>query len=85
MERLVNLVSALKRESEVAHQLLATYRQLLSSTRHVMNKRLPLHVRKARLLNTYDKAAISVMVAELDKLERFYSPHMAPAGNDERV
>ena len=65
--------------------MLETYRQLLSSTRHVMEKRLPLHVTKARLTNTCDKATIAVMVAELDKLEKLYSPHMAPAGKEERV
>ena len=85
MECLALLVTALREENKVAHQLLGRYRQLLRSTRHTMERRLPLRVSKARLTNTCDKAAISGMVAELDKLERLYSPHMAPAGNDERV
>ena len=75
IDRLVILVSTLKRESEVAHQLLETYRQLLSSTRHVMNRRLPLHVSKAKLVNARDKAAIADMVAKIDKLQMVYSPH----------
>ena len=78
MERLVLLVSALREENKVAHQLLGTYRLLLSSTRKVMERRVPAHVTKARLRNTCDKATIAVMVAELDKLEKLYSPHKAP-------
>ena len=85
MERLVLLVSALRRENEVAHQLLGSYRRLFSSTREVLNRRLPLHVTKARLTNTCDKATIAVMVAKLDKLEEIYSPHKAPADAEERV
>ena len=49
-----------------------------------MERRLPLKATKGRLINTCDKATIEVMVAELDKLEKLYSPHMAPAG-EERV
>ena len=64
----------------MAHQLLATYRQLLSSTRYVMDKRLPLHVRKAKLTNTCDKAAIADMVAKLDELQVIYSPHKVNGG-----
>ena len=85
MERLVLLVSALRRENEVAHQLLGSYRRLFSSTREVLNRRLPLHVTKARLTNTCDKATIAVMVAKLDKLEKIYSPHKAPTDAEERV
>ena len=59
----------------MAHQLLMMYRQLLSSTSQVMEKRLPLHVQKARLTNKCDKAAIAVMVAKLDQLQKLYSPH----------
>ena len=50
-----------------------------------MEKRLPLHVTKARLTNTCDKATIAVMVAELDKLEKIYTPHKALADKGERV
>ena len=82
--RLVTLVSALRRENKVANRLLRNYRQLLRSTRQVMERRLPLKATKGRLINTCDKATIEVMVAELDKLEKLYSPHMAPAG-EERV
>ena len=77
MERLVLLMSALEEENKAAHQLLEAYRQILSSTRHVMERRLPLRVTEARLRNTCDKATTAVMVAELTKLERMYSPHMA--------
>ena len=77
MERLVLLVSALEEENKAAHQLLEAYRQILSSTRHVMERRLPLRVTEARVRNTCDKATIAIMVAELTKLERMYSPHMA--------
>ena len=79
------MVSALKRESEVAYQLLETYRQLLSSTRHMMEKRLPLHVTKAKLTNSHDKAAIAVMVAKLDQLENIYSPHKVNGAAQEPV
>ena len=85
VERLVAMVSALKRENEVAHHLLESYRLLLGSTRHVMAKRLPLHVQKARLTNSCDKATIAVMVAKLDRLEEKYSPHKVPADPEERV
>ena len=85
MERLLLLVSSLRRENEMAHQLLSSYRQLFSSTREVLNRRLPLHKTKAKVTNTCDKAAIMVMVAELDKLERLYSPHKVPTEGDERV
>ena len=85
MERLLLLVSALRRESEMAHQLLSSYRQLFSSTREVLNRRLPLHVTKAKVTNTCDKATIAVMVAKLDKLEKIYSPHKAPTDAEERV
>ena len=50
-----------------------------------MERRLPLRLTKARLTNTCDKATIAVMVAELDKLEKIYSPHKAPADTEERV
>ena len=83
--RLLLLVSALRKENIVAHQLLESYRLLLGTTGRVMGRRLPLKATRGRLINTCDKATIEVMVAELDKLERIYSPHMAPAGNDERV
>ena len=85
MERLVLLVSALREENKAAHQLLGAYRQMLSSTRHVMERRLPLRVTKARLTNTCDKATIAVMVAELDKLEKIYSPHKVPTDVEERT
>ena len=62
MERLVLLVSALREENKVAHQLLGTYRLLLSSTRKVMERRVPAHVTKARLRNTCDKATIAVKI-----------------------
>ena len=64
----------------MAHQMLATYRRLLSSTREVMTRRLPLHVRKAKLTNTRDKAAIADMVAKLDELQVIYSPHKVNGG-----
>ena len=85
VERLTTVVNALREENRVAHQLLESYRLLLGSTRHVMARRLPLHVQKARLTNTRDKATIAVMVAKLDKLEEIYSPHKAPADAEERV
>ena len=85
MERLLLLVSALRKESMVAHQLLESYRLLLGTTRHVMARRLPLHVQKARLIKSRDKATIASMVAKLDKLEEKYSPHKVPADGDERV
>ena len=83
--RLLLLVSALRKESMVAHQLLQSYRLLLGTTRNVMVRRLPLRTTKRRLLNTTDKAAMETMVAELDRLERLYSPHMVPTEGDERV
>merc|ERR1711888_578327 len=51
----------------------------------MMERRLPLKKTKARLTNTCDKATIATMVAELDKLEKIYSPHKAPADKEERV
>ena len=69
VERLTTVVNALREENRVAHQLLESYRLLLGSTGHVMARRLPLHVQKARLTNSHDKATIAVMVAKLDKLE----------------
>ena len=83
--RLLLLVSALRKESMVAHQLLESYRLLLGKTRHVMGRRLLLKATKGRLVNTCDKATIEGMVAELDKLEKLYSPHMAPNDEDGRV
>ena len=65
--------------------MLATYRRLLSSTREVMTRRLPLHVTKARLTNSHDKATIAVMVAKLDKLEKIYSPHNVNGSAEEPV
>ena len=69
----------------MAHQMLATYRLLLNSARSVMDKRLPLHVQKARLTNSHDKAAITFMVAKLDQLEETYSPHKAYADGEKPV
>ena len=65
--------------------MLATYRLLLNSARSVMDKRLPLHVQKARLTNSHNKAAITFMVAKLDQLEEIYSPHKAYADGEKPV
>ena len=70
MERLLLLVSALKEETKAAHQLLKAYRQMLCSTRQVMERRLPLRVTKAKVRNTCDTATIAGMVAELNRLEQ---------------
>ena len=83
--RLTTLVSALREENEAAHQLLRRHRLFLISTKKIMERRIPAHITKAKVRNTCDKATIKVIVAELDKLERIYSPHMTPAGNDGRV
>ena len=40
-----------------------------------MDRRLPMHVKKAKLVNKCDKAAIADMVAKLDELQEVYSPH----------
>ena len=83
--RLLLLVSALRKESTVAHQLLESYRLLLGTTRHVMARRLPLQVQKVRLIKSRDKATIASMVAKLDKLEEIYSPDKAHPYNGEHV
>ena len=85
MERLVLLVSALREENEAAHLLLRRHRLLLSSTKKIMEKRIPAHITKAKVKNTCDKAAIILMVAELDKLEQIYSPHMVLADDEDHV
>ena len=82
--RLTTLVSALREENEAAHQLLRRHRLLLSSTKLIMERRIPASKTRVKVRNTCDKATIKVIVAELDKLERTYSPHMTPAGNDGR-
>ena len=83
--RLLLLVSALRKESTVAQQLIESYRLLLGTTRHVMARRLPLQVQKVRLIKSRDKATIASMVAKLDKLEEIYSPDKAHPYNEERV
>ena len=85
MERLLLLLSALREENEAAHLLLRKHRLLLSSTKLIMERRIPASKTRVKVRNTCDKATIKVIVAELDKLERIYSPHMTPAGNDGRV
>ena len=62
MDRLLLLVTALRKESMVANQLLQSYRLLLGTTRDVMARRLPLQVQKARLIKSRDKATITSMV-----------------------
>ena len=79
------LVSTLREESQAAHNLLKKYRLLLVSTRLVMEKRIPKRVTRAKVINTHDKATIEVIVAELDKLERLYSPHKVPDDGEDRV
>ena len=85
MEQMVLLVSTLRKESMVAHQLLESYRLLLASTKLIMERRIPASTTKVKVRNTCDKAAIAGMVAELTKLERLYSPHKVPTEGDERV
>ena len=85
MEQLVLLVSTLRKESMVAHQLLQSYRLLLGSTKLIMERRIPACTTKVKVRNTCDKAAIAGMVAELTKLERLYSPHKVPTEGDDRV
>ena len=69
IDHLATLVTALRQEKEVAHQLLAQYTQLLSSSKVVMERRLPMLVKKDMLVNKWDKVAIAVMVAKLDELQ----------------
>ena len=85
MERLLLLVSALREENEAAHQLLRRHRLLLSSTKLIMERRIPANKTKVKVRNTCDKAAIIGVVAELTKLERLYSPHKVPTEGDDRV
>ena len=83
--QLLLLVSSLREESTAAHNLLEKYRLLLVSTRLVMERRIPERVTRAKVINTHDKAAIEVIVAEVNRLEKLYSPHMVPADGDGRV
>ena len=50
-----------------------------------MERRIPERVTRAKVINTHDKATIEVIVAELDKLERLYSPHKVPDDGEDRV
>jgi len=83
--RLTTLVSTLREESQAAHNLLKKYRLLLVSTRLVMERRIPERVTRAKVINTHDKATIEMIVAELDKMERLYSPHIVPDDGNGRV
>ena len=83
--QLLLLVSSLREESKAAHNLLKKYRLLLGSTKLVMERRIPERVTRAKVINTHDKATIEVIVAELDKLERLYSPHKVPDDGEDRV
>ena len=84
-EQLLLLVSALREENKVAHQLLESYRLLLGTTRHVMARRLPIQVQKVRLIKARDKDTIASMVSKLDKLQEEYYPHMAPTRKGNHV
>ena len=67
--RLARLVSAMKKEQELAQQLLDSWRQLWYSSRKAVEKRVttPTKLR-------WDKLAIQHMVAEINKIEARYSP-----------
>ena len=67
--RLARLVTAMKKEQELAQQLLDSWRQLWYSSRKAVEKRVttPTKLR-------WDKLAIQHMVAEINKIEARYSP-----------
>ena len=69
--------TALRKAEAAARQVVSGYRELLTSTKLVMERKVKHMPRPTSLVNRWDATGITAMLYQLDLLEARYSPHMS--------